>query len=139
MSHTILIIDDELTTLKLVKMVLQRAGYRIITATNGSEGLRKVEECDPDLVLLDLVLPGLDGFQVCRELRQNPKTLKLPVIIFSGLNRPAEQRLAFEVGGDDFLTKPIRLADLLDKVRSALYFTESSPKTAVHPSPAHRL
>jgi CheY-like chemotaxis protein len=124
MAPKILIIEDEPTTLKLVKLVLQRAGYQTVTADNGSEGLRQVTESKPDLVLLDLILPGIDGFQVCRMLRQDPATRRLPVIIFSGLNRPAEQRQAFEAGGDDFLTKPIRLADLLDKVRSALYFRE---------------
>lgn len=127
MSYTILIIDDDETTLKLVKIVLQRAGYHIVTATNGSEGLRMVEESHPDLVLLDLVMPGMDGFQVCRQLRQNPHHAKLPVIVFSALDRPAEQRRAFELGGDDYLTKPIQLAELFDKVRAALYFTTPHP------------
>jgi DNA-binding response OmpR family regulator len=123
MTHTILIIDDDATTLKLVKVVLQRAGYTIVTATNGSEGLRKVDEYRPHLVLLDLIMPGMDGFQVCRELRKHPEFTKLPVIVFSSLDRPAEQRHAYESGSDDYLIKPIRLEDLLEKVRAALYFT----------------
>jgi DNA-binding response OmpR family regulator len=124
---TILIIEDEITTLKLIKMVLQREGYQIATATIGSEGLRKVEEIRPDLVILDIVLPGIDGFQVCQYLRKNPQTAKLPVIIFSSLDRPADQRHAYLAGSDDYLIKPVKLADLLAKVRASLYFRESQP------------
>jgi DNA-binding response OmpR family regulator len=124
---TILIIEDEITTLKLIKMVLQREGYQIATATTGSEGLRKVEEIRPDLVILDIVLPGIDAFQVCQYLRKNPQTAKLPVIIFSSLDRPADQRHAYLAGSDDYLIKPVKLADLLAKVRASLYFRESQP------------
>ena len=122
MPNTILIIEDEITTLKLIKLVLQREGYHIATATSGAEGLRKAEELHPDLLILDIVLPGIDGFQVCQYLRQNPATAKVPVIMFSGLDRPADQRHAFEAGSDDYIVKPVKTAELLDKVRAALYF-----------------
>jgi DNA-binding response OmpR family regulator len=118
----ILVVEDEITTLKLIKMVLQREGYQIVTATSGAEGLRKAEELKPDLVILDIVLPGMDGFHVCQHLRKNPQTAHLPVIMFSSLDRPADQRHAFEAGSDDYITKPVKLAELLDKVRAALYF-----------------
>jgi DNA-binding response OmpR family regulator len=125
MSDIILIVDDEITTLKLIKMVLQREGYRVATATSGAEGLRKAEDLQPDLMLLDIVLPGMDGFQVCQYLRKNPKTAKLPVIMFSGLDRPADQRNAFKAGGDDYLTKPVKMVDLLEKIRALLYFEQT--------------
>lgn len=118
----ILIVDDEITTLKLIKMVLQREGYEITTAANGAEGLRKAEESNPDLILLDIVLPGLDGFQVCQYLRKNPATANVPIIMFSGLDRPADQRHAYEAGGTDYLTKPVKMTDLLEKIRAALFF-----------------
>lgn len=124
MSNVILIVEDEATSLKLIKMVLHREGYRIATATNGSEALRIAEELRPDLILLDIMLPGLDGYQVCQYLRQNPHTEKVPVIMFSSLDRPADQRHAFEAGSDDYVTKPVKLDDLLTKVRSALHFRE---------------
>jgi DNA-binding response OmpR family regulator len=127
MSSTILIVEDEITTLKLIKIVLQREGYHIATATSGSEGLRKVEEISPDLVILDILLPGMDGFQVCQYLRKNPQTENLPVIMFSSLDRPVDQRHAYLAGSDDYLIKPVRMTDLLDKVRAALYFRESQP------------
>lgn len=125
MSDIILIVDDEITTLKLIKMVLQREGYRVATATSGAEGLRKAEDLQPALMLLDIVLPGMDGFQVCQYLRKNPKTANLPVIMFSGLDRPADQRNAFKAGGDDYLTKPVKMVDLLEKIRALLYFKQT--------------
>jgi DNA-binding response OmpR family regulator len=122
MSWTILVVEDEVTTLKMIKMVLQRQGYEIATATSGEDGLRKAQELKPDLMILDIVLPGMDGFQVCQQLRNDPMTAKLPVIMFSGLDRPADQNRAFEVGSDDYLTKPVKMVELLEKVRSQLYF-----------------
>ena len=122
MSHTILVVEDDKTTLKLIRLVLQQQGYCIATATTGSEGLRKAEEVNPDLVLLDIILPGMDGFQVCQYLRKNEQTAKTPIIMFSGLDRPADQRHAFEAGSDDYLTKPVKMAELIEKVRAALFF-----------------
>jgi len=130
MSHVILIIDDDLTTLKLVKLVLQREGYQILTAKNGAEGLRKAEDVSPDLVILDIMLPGIDGYQVCHYLRTNPTTAHIPVLMFSSLDRPADQARAFKVGSDDYLTKPIKMAELLEKVRGALYFKNLSGEQA---------
>jgi two-component system cell cycle response regulator len=125
MSDMILIVEDETTTLKIVKMVLKREGYRVVTATNGSEALRIADDIIPDLVLLDIVLPGMDGFQVCQYLRKNTRTATIPVIMFSGLDRPADQRRAFEVGGDDYLTKPVKMVDMLEKIRAILYFKQT--------------
>ena len=123
MSNVILIIDDETTTLKLVKMVLEREGYQIFTAKNGADGLRKAEEIKPDLVILDIVLPGIDGYQVCQYLRTNPSTASVPVLMFSSLHLPADQNRAFDAGSNDYLTKPVKMAQLLEKVRTALYFS----------------
>lgn len=132
MSDMILIVEDEITTLKLVKMVLKREGYRVATATSGPEALNIADDIVPDLVLLDIVLPGLDGFQVCQYLRKNVRTATIPVIMFSGLDRPADQRHAFEVGSDDYLTKPVKMADLLDKIRAILYFKQTQLQMGRH-------
>jgi DNA-binding response OmpR family regulator len=101
-------------------MVLKKQGYRVFTATNGPEALRIADDLVPDLILLDIVLPGMDGFQVCQYIRKNARTRTIPVIMFSGLDRPADHRKAFMVGGDDFLTKPVKMAELLEKVRANL-------------------
>jgi two-component system cell cycle response regulator len=79
----------------------------------------------PDLILLDIVLPGMDGFQVCQYIRKNPRTSNVPVIMFSGLDRPADQRNAFNAGSDDYLTKPVKMADLLEKIQSILFFKQT--------------
>lgn len=128
MSNTILVVEDEVYALKLVKLVLQREGYKVVTAENGSEALRLAQEILPDLIVLDIMLPGLDGFQVCQYLRGNPTTAKIPILMFSALSRPADQRKGFEVGTDDYMTKPTKMADLLDRVRSALFFVGAESK-----------
>lgn len=125
MSDMILIVEDELTTAQLVKMVLKRQGYRVVTATTGPEALRIADDIIPDLILLDIVLPGMDGFQVCQYIRKNPRTASIPVIMFSGLDRPADQRNAFNAGGDDYLTKPVKMADLVEKIRAILFFKQT--------------
>ena len=124
MSELILIVEDEITTSQLVKIVLKKQGYRVVTATTGPEALRIADDLKPDLILLDIVLPGMDGFQVCQYLRKNPNTARIPVIMFSGLDRPADQRNAFAAGSDDYLTKPVKMTDLLEKVRANLYFKQ---------------
>jgi two-component system cell cycle response regulator len=131
MPETILIVDDEVTTAQLVKMVLKKEGYRVVTATNGPEALRIADDLVPDLVLLDIVLPGMDGFQVCRYLRKHARTAAIPVIMFSGLDLPTDQRKAYDAGADDYLTKPVKKADLLEKIRAIFYFrhTPDAPKS----------
>jgi DNA-binding response OmpR family regulator len=125
MSETILIVDDEQTTAQLIKMVLKKHGYRVVTAASGPEALRIADDLLPDLVLLDVVLPGMDGFQVCQYIRKNARTANIPVIIFTGLNRPADQRNAFLAGSDDYLTKPVKLAELINKIRATIHFRQS--------------
>jgi DNA-binding response OmpR family regulator len=108
-------------------MVLKKQGYRVFTASSGPEALRLADDLIPDLILLDIVLPGMDGFQVCQYIRKNPRTTAIPVIMFSGLDRPADQRKAFMVGGNDFLTKPVKMAEMLEKIRSILHFHKAEP------------
>lgn len=125
MSDMVLIVDDEVTTAQLVKMVLKKQGYRVVTASNGPEALRIADDLLPDLILLDIVLPGMDGFHVCQYIRKNPRTAEIPVIMFSGLDRPADQRMAFYAGSDDYLTKPVKMAELLEKIRTILHFRQT--------------
>lgn len=120
MSAMILVVEDELTTLQLVKMVLKRNGYRLSTATNGHDALHMADDLLPDLILLDIILPGMDGFQVCQYLRRNPRTANIPIIMFSGLDRVTDQRRAFAVGSNDFISKPVKMADLLQRIDAHL-------------------
>lgn len=122
MASKIIVIEDDPHILKLISQTLQREGYEVVTATDGSEGLRKVRETHPHLVILDISLPGLDGYQVCHHLRSEHATSKLPVIMVTAMSRPSDQRRGFETGADDYLSKPFVLSELITRIRSLLFF-----------------
>ncbi|MEZ4737490.1 MAG: response regulator [Caldilineaceae bacterium] len=119
---TIVVIEDDPNILKLITQTLQRAGYAVVTAMDGSEGLRTVKETAPQLVVLDVSLPGLDGYQVCHYLRSEPATADLPIIMVTAMSRPSDQRRGFENGADDYLAKPFALSELVTRVQSLLFF-----------------
>ncbi len=125
-SQTILVIEDEASTSKLLSHILRREGYQVHTARTGPEGLRLAHEVQPDLIILDIVLPGMDGYEVCRYLRADPDTEKVPILMLTAMGRPADQRVGFEMGADDYITKPFVLADLLNRIRSIFFFSSSS-------------
>ena len=120
MSEKILIIDDDLDTLRLVGLMLQRQGYQISAATNGQQGLEKAFEEDPDLILLDVMMPDMDGYEVTRRLRQNPSTLETPVLMFTAKTQLDDKVIGFEVGANDYLTKPTHPAELQARVKTLL-------------------
>lgn len=122
MASKILVIEDDPVIQMLISQTLRREGYEIVTASDGSEGLRKVKETQPNLVVLDISMPGLDGYQVCHYLRQDPATANLPIIMVTAMARPSDQRRGFETGADDYLPKPFSLADLVTRVQSLLFF-----------------
>jgi pilus assembly protein CpaE len=120
MSEKILIIDDDLDTLRLVGLMLQRQGYQISAATNGQQGLDKAFEEDPDLILLDVMMPDMDGYEVTRRLRQNPSTMETPVLMFTAKTQLDDKVMGFEVGANDYLTKPTHPAELQARVKTLL-------------------
>src|SRR5512147_1612208 len=120
MSEKILIIDDDLDTLRLVGLMLQRQGYQISAATNGSQGLAKAFEERPDLILLDVMMPDMDGYEVTRRLRKNPATLATPILMFTAKTQLDDKVTGFEVGADDYLTKPTHPTELLAHVKALL-------------------
>ena len=116
----ILVVDDTTKNVKLLADLLTVKGYAVITAASGREALAQVEAERPDLVLLDVVMPEMSGYEVCRKIRANPATEILPIVMVTALD-PAEERIkGLEAGADDFLTKPINQAELLARVRSLL-------------------
>lgn len=120
MSEKILIIDDDLDTLRLVGLMLQRQGYQISAATNGQQGLDKAFEEEPDLILLDVMMPDMDGYEVTRRLRQNPSTLETPILMFTAKTQLDDKAMGLEVGANDYLTKPTHPAELQARVRTLL-------------------
>jgi len=116
----ILVVDDVAQNVELLEALLVAAGYDVTKAYDGAETLRKVREEVPDLILLDLMMPGLDGYEVCHRLKADEETRSIPVMILSALGEPGERIRAFEAGADDFLTKPFTKVELMIRVRSLL-------------------
>lgn len=116
----ILVVDDQPQNVKLLEQLLLLSGYLVSTALSGSEALERLAADDPDLVLLDVVMPKMSGYEVCHAIRSNPATALLPVVMVTALD-PAEERLkGIESGADDFLSKPINQPEILARVKSLL-------------------
>ncbi|MBI1330979.1 MAG: PleD family two-component system response regulator [Alphaproteobacteria bacterium] len=118
MTARVLVVDDILSNVKLLEAKLSAEYFEVVTAFNGLEALEKVEESEPDIILLDVMMPGMDGFEVCRRIKQNPKTAHVPVVMVTALDQPSDRVAGLEAGADDFLTKPVDDAALFARVRS---------------------
>lgn len=120
MKQTILLIEDDPLSARLADLVLKSEGYQVLMAQNGVEGLKLAHSTPPDLVLLDLMLPGIDGFEVLNRLRSDPQTANVRVVIVSSKSQPTDKETAAKIGADAYVTKPYRKAELLGTVASLL-------------------
>ena len=116
----ILIVDDEPDLVAVLRLGLQMEGFEVIEAADGEEGLRKAQQEKPDLVVLDLMLPRMDGYQVCRTLKFDARFKSLPIFILSARPGEKDKRLALEMGADVFIGKPYDLKDLVKRIRQRL-------------------
>lgn len=118
MTARVLVVDDILSNVKLLEAKLTAEYFEVITAFNGLECLSKMDAGAPDIVLLDVMMPGMDGFEVCRRIKSNPKTAHVPVVMVTALDQPSDRVAGLDAGADDFLTKPVDDAALFARVRS---------------------
>lgn len=120
MPDRILIVDDDPETLRLISLVLQRQGLETATASDGQSALKMVPLFCPNLILLDIMMPDMDGYQVTRELRKMPSSVDTPILMFSAKNQVEDRVAGFEAGIDDYLTKPVHPAELVARIKSTL-------------------
>jgi two-component system, OmpR family, alkaline phosphatase synthesis response regulator PhoP len=116
----ILVVDDEPEAVELVEFNLKQAGYAVITAVDGAEALKKAHAHRPDLIILDVMLPEMDGFEACKVLRLDPATARVPIIMLTAKAAEIDRVLGLELGADDYLTKPFSPKELVARVRAVL-------------------
>jgi DNA-binding response OmpR family regulator len=117
--QTILVVDDNPVNLGVVGEHLEDNNYNVTVAQDGLEGLKRAEFGQPDLILLDVMMPGIDGFETCRRLKANPLTAEIPVIFMTALTDVADKIAAFQAGGVDYISKPFQTEELLARVRTS--------------------
>lgn len=123
-ERSILIADDDPRTIRFVSLNLKARGYEVLVAQNGEEALQQIVESSPNLVILDLMMPGLNGFEVCARVREFST---VPILVLSGRNAEPDIVRAFDLGADDYLTKPFGVPELLARIQAVLRRTEAIP------------
>src|SRR5437667_9880661 len=116
----ILVVDDEPDAVELVEFNLKSAGYEVITAADGSEALKKARSHSPDLIVLDLMLPEVDGLEVCKILRRDPATAGIPILMLTAKAAEIDRVLGLELGADDYVTKPFSPRELVLRIKGLL-------------------
>lgn len=120
MSHKILVVDDEQDVVDLVEYNLKSAGFSVLKAYDGKEGFKKAKENKPDLIILDIMLPEMDGFEVCKLLRRERETSSIPIIMLTAKAAEVDRVVGLEIGADDYLTKPFSPRELVLRVKALL-------------------
>src|SRR5919204_62944 len=120
MTACILVVDDQRANVEMMAGVLKVRGYSVYTAYDGQEALEQVRDLHPDLVVSDILMPNMDGYDLCRRLRAAPETALLPIVLVTSLDAQGERVKGLEAGADDFLSKPVNWEELFARVRSLL-------------------
>ena len=116
----ILVVDDEIYIVHILDFSLGMEGYEVITALDGEQALEKVKSEKPDLIVLDIMMPKLDGYEVCKNIKSSAGTQHIPVILLSAKGRNVDQKLGFDVGADDYITKPFSPRKLVERINQLL-------------------
>ena len=120
MSKRILVVDDEMYIVNILDFTLGSEGFRVISAANGEEALRQAMEIEPDLIVLDVMMPKIDGFEVCRALKAKEETKHVPIILLTAKDRDSDREKGTEAGADLYMTKPFSPARLVEEIRALL-------------------
>ena len=120
MPNTILVVDDNDMNLVLLSKILGMEGYQVLTAQNGTDALRVIEEKVPDLAILDVMMPDMDGYELCRRLRQLQTAQKMPIVMLTAMSSEGERRLALDAGANDVWTKPFEMNVLRQRMGELL-------------------
>lgn len=126
----ILVVDDEIYIVHILDFSLGMEGYEVLTALDGEQALEKARAEKPDLVVLDIMMPKLDGYETCKMLKADPNTRDIPVILLSAKGRNVDQKIGFEVGADDYITKPFSPRKLVERINAILGQSNSQQRTA---------
>ena len=116
----ILVVDDEIYIVHILDFSLGMEGYEVLTALDGEQALEKARAEKPDLIVLDIMMPKLDGYETCKRLKADPDTKDVPVILLSAKGRNVDQKVGFEVGADDYITKPFSPRKLVERINAIL-------------------
>ncbi len=127
MSKRVLIIDDHKSWLSVLNSILLQSGFEVRIASTGIGGLKSAESETPDIILLDLMMPEVNGFDMCQKLRANTSLDNTPILIVSALSSPEDQQKAFDLGANDFMIKPVHPIDLIRRMNELLEKRESTP------------
>jgi len=120
-ERKVLVVDDEVNITQIMEFSIGAEGYDVVTAANGEEAISKARKEQPNLIILDIMMPKVDGYEVCRVLKRDPLTKRIPVILLTAKGREIDKRLGYEVGASDYVVKPFSPSQLIDKVNSYLY------------------
>jgi DNA-binding response OmpR family regulator len=129
-AHRILIADDDVDALRLVGLMLERKGYEITAAASGTQALQKAIETQPALIILDVMMPDIDGYEVAARLREHPATEQIPILMFTAKNTVTDKIAGFQAGVDDYLTKPIHPSELTSRVEALLHRSQRTSESA---------
>mgnify|MGYP001611938525 FL=1 len=120
MNRSVLVVDDEANIVLSLEFLLKRAGYDVRVARNGEEAVKAVAERPPDLIILDVMMPALDGYHVCETIRADPKLRAVRILMLTAKSRDVEREKALALGADDYITKPFSTRDLVERVKTIL-------------------